>query len=64
MNITLDAKGKTINYCGAKLLSIEEGREIFFRGKDEDNAVEISLNGEHVEIQIKIKKMEYKQWKQ
>lgn len=61
MNITLDAKGKTINYCGAKLLSIEEGREIFFIGKDEDNAVEISLNGEHVEIQIKIKKREYKQ---
>ena len=55
MNITLDANGKTANYIGAKLLSIEEGREIFFRGREEDNAVEISLNGEHVEIEIKIK---------
>lgn len=64
MNITLYANEKTINYCGAKLLSIEEGREIFFRGKYEDNSVEISLNGEHVEIQIKIKEREDKQWKQ
>nr|DAR96197.1 MAG TPA: hypothetical protein [Caudoviricetes sp.] len=55
MNITLDANGETTNYIGAKLLSIEEGRELFFRGRNEDNAVEISLNGERVEIQIKIK---------
>lgn len=55
MNITLDANGKTTNYIGAKLLSIEEGRELFFIGRDEDNAVEISLNGECVEIEIKIK---------
>lgn len=55
MNITLDANGKTTNYIGARLLSIEEGRELFFRGRDEDNAVEISLNGERVEIEIKIK---------
>lgn len=55
MNITLYANGKTTNYIGAKLLSIEEGRELFFRGRDEDNAVEISLNGERVEIEIKVK---------
>ena len=55
MKITLDANGKTTNYIGAKLLSIEEGRELFFRGRDEDNSVEISLNGERVEIEIKIK---------
>ena len=55
MNITLDAYGKTTNYIGAKLLSIEEGRELFFRGRDEDNAVEISLNDERIEIEIKIK---------
>lgn len=55
MNITLDANGEITNYIGAKLLSIEEGRELFFRGRDENNAVEISLNGERVEIQIKIK---------
>ena len=58
MNITLDANGETTNYIGAKLLSIEEGRELFFRGRNEDNAVEISLNGERVEIQIKIKDRE------
>lgn len=55
MNIKLDANGETTNYIGAKLLSIEEGRELFFRGRNEDNAVEISLNGERVEIEIKIK---------
>lgn len=55
MNITLDANGKTTNYIGAKLLSIEEGRELFFRERDKDNSVEISLNGERVEIEIKIK---------
>ena len=60
MNITLEANGNTNNYIGAKLLSIEEGREIFFRGRNEDNAVEIPLNGERVEIQIKIKEREVK----
>lgn len=55
MNITLDTRGITTNYCGAKLLSVEKGREIFFCGKDNSNAVEISLNNEHVEIEIKIK---------
>lgn len=55
MNIKLDANGEITNYIGAKLLSIEEGRELFFRGRNEDNAVEISLNGERVEIEIKIK---------
>lgn len=55
MNIKLDANGETTNYIGAKLLSIEEGRELFFRGRNEDNAVEISLNGERIEIQINIK---------
>lgn len=55
MNITLDANGKTTNYNGAKLLSIVEGEIIFFRGKYKNNAVEIPLNGEHIEIEIKIK---------
>lgn len=55
MNITLDANGEITNYIGAKLLYIAEGRELFFRGKNDNNAVEISLNGERVEIQIKIK---------
>lgn len=55
MNITLDTRGITTNYCGAKLLSIVEGEIIFFRGKDKNNAVKIPLNGEHVEIEIKIK---------
>lgn len=34
---------------------LKKGREIFFCGKDNSNAVEISLNNEHVEIEIKIK---------
>ena len=55
MNITLNLNGNITNYCGAKLLSVEKGREIFFRGEFENNAVEIPLNGERVEIEIKIK---------
>lgn len=55
MNITLDANGKTTNYSGAKLLSIVEGEIIFFKGKHKNNAVKIPLNGEHIEIEIKIK---------
>ena len=56
MNITLNLNGNITNYCGAKLLSVEKGREIFFRGEFENNAVEIPLNGEHVEIEIKVNK--------
>ena len=56
MNITLNLNGNITYYCGAKLLSVEKGREIFFRGKFENNAVEIPLNGEHVEIEIKVNK--------
>lgn len=55
MNITLYANGKPTNYSCAKLLSIVEGEIIFFRGKYKNNAVKIPLNGEHVEIEIKIK---------
>lgn len=55
MNITLNLNGNITNYCGATLLSVEKRRGIFFRGKFENNAVEIPLNGEHVEIEIKIK---------
>lgn len=55
MNITLDAYGKTTNYGGAKLLSIVEGEIIFFKGKYKNNAVKIPLNGEYIEIEIKIK---------
>lgn len=56
MNITLDAYGKITNYGGAKLLSIVEGEIIFFKGKYKNNAVKIPLNGEHVEIEIKLNK--------
>ena len=56
MNITLNLNGNITNYCGATLLSVEKGREIFFRGKFENNAVEIPLNGECVEIEIKVNK--------
>ena len=56
MNITLDAYGKTTDYGGAKMLSIVEGEIIFFRGKYKNNAVEIPLNDEHVEIEIKVNK--------
>ena len=56
MNITLNINGNITNYCGATLLSVEKGREIFFRGKFENNAVEIPLNGECVEIEIKVNK--------
>lgn len=56
MNITLDANGKTTDYNGAKLLSIVEDEIIFFRGKYENNAVAIPLNGEHVEVEIKVNK--------
>lgn len=55
MNITLYANGKPKNYSCAKLLSIVEGEIIFFKGKYKNNAVKIPLNGEHVEIEIKIK---------
>lgn len=55
MDITLNLNGNITNYRGAKLLSVEKGREIFFRGEFENNAVEIPLNGECVEIEIKIK---------
>nr|DAJ38933.1 MAG TPA: hypothetical protein [Caudoviricetes sp.] len=56
MNITLDTKGKTTNYCGAQFISIEEGKAIFFRGKDEHNAVEIPLNRfKHVDVEISIR---------
>lgn len=48
MDITLNLNGNITNYCGAKLLSVEKGREIFFRGEFENNAVEIPLNGECV----------------
>lgn len=56
MNITLNLNGDITNYCGAKLLSVEKGREIFFRGQFENNAVEIPLNDECVEIEIKVNK--------
>lgn len=56
MDITLNLNGNITNYCGAKLLSVEKGREIFFRGEFENNAVEIPLNGERVEIEIKVNK--------
>ena len=47
-------------YFNARCLSVEDGKKIFFRGRNEDNAVEIPLNGERVEIQIKIKEREVK----
>lgn len=56
MNITLNLNGNITNYCGATLFSVEKGREIFFRGKFENNEVEIPLNDECVEIEIKVNK--------
>lgn len=56
MNITLETRGKTTNYCGAQHISIEEGKVIFFRGKDEHNAVEIPLNKfKYVDVEISIR---------
>ena len=60
MNITLDTRGITTNYSGAKLLSIVEGEIIFFRGNYKNNAVKIPLSDKHVEIEIKIKEREVK----
>lgn len=56
MNIILNLNGNITNYCGETFLSVEKGREIFFRGKFENNAVKIPLNDENVEIEIKVKK--------
>lgn len=56
MNITLETRGKTTNYCGAQHISIEEGKVIFFRGKDEHNAVKIPLNKfKYVDVEISIR---------
>lgn len=56
MNITIETRAKTTNYCGAQHISIEEGKVIFFRGKDEHNAVEIPLNRfKYVDVEISIR---------
>ena len=56
MNITLETRGKITNYCGAQHISIEEGKVIFFRGKNEHNAVEIPLNKfKYVDVEISIR---------
>lgn len=56
MNITLETRSRTTNYCGAQHITIEEGKVIFFRGKDEHNAVEIPLNKfKHVDVEILIR---------
>ena len=41
MNITLETRGKTTNYCGAQHISIEEGKVIFFKF----HFLDISKNG-------------------
>lgn len=58
MNISVKTENEKRYYFNAQRLSVQDGNKIIFRGKHLDNAVEIPLNGEQVEIEIKIKKRE------
>ena len=62
MNITLNTDRNTTNYCGAQFLTIEEGKMIFFRGKN--NAVKIPLNeiSKYVDVEISIRSKGSKYW--
>lgn len=64
MNITLNTDRNTTNYCGAQFLTIEEGKMIFFRGKNKDNAVKIPLNeiSKYVDVEISIRSKGSKYW--
>nr|DAI57330.1 MAG TPA: hypothetical protein [Caudoviricetes sp.]DAO67247.1 MAG TPA: hypothetical protein [Caudoviricetes sp.] len=55
MNVTVRIGNEKRHYFNARCLSVEEGREIFFIGKHENNSCEIPLSYGHVEIEIKIK---------
>lgn len=55
MNVAIRTGNEKKYYFNVSCISVENGREIFFRGKYEDNAVEIPLSNEYVEIEIKIK---------